>query len=86
MAQVVGFPLTQLCLELVLECAKHYDSRTRIIIGPQGRVMVNLTKESIAKKFNIALHHHLIEEINIGEATKFYDEDHNRSLEIMNNS
>lgn len=61
LAQEAGFPLTQLCLELVLECEKHYDFRTRIIIGPQGRVMQNITEESIAKVFDISSHHKLIE-------------------------
>lgn len=48
--------------------------------------MENLTKESIAEFFNISPHHNLIKEINIGEAIKFYEEDPNRALEIVNNA
>lgn len=86
LAQASGFPPTQLWPELVLECARHYDSRIRIIVGPQGKVMENLTEESIAKVFNIASHHKLIEEINVRDFTKFYEEDSNRALQIMNNA
>lgn len=48
--------------------------------------MANLIEESIAKVFNISSHHKLIEEINIGVAIKFYEEDPNKDLEIMNNA
>jgi hypothetical protein len=56
LAQAIGFPPIFLCLDLIIECTIHYDSDKRIVVGPQGRVITNLTKEFIAGTFNIGFH------------------------------
>lgn len=60
LAQVVGFPPSIQCHELVMECVRHYDSNKRVILGPQGRIMENITEEFIVGTFNIGSHQKLV--------------------------
>lgn len=51
--QATGFPPSVQCNELVLECVKHYDPRTRMIKSPKGAMLAYLPEEAITEVFGI---------------------------------
>lgn len=56
-----------------------------MVVGPQGRILGNLTEDFIAKTFNIVSHHKLVK-INIEEAKDFYTKDPDKALAIINSN
>lgn len=50
---VVGFPSAIHFLELIIECAKHYNAKRRAIVAPDGKLLANHTTEAIGEAFGI---------------------------------
>lgn len=57
---VVGFLPTMQCTELVAECARHYNSVSRDIVAPDGRILANISDEAIREAFRIPGYHNAI--------------------------
>lgn len=54
--QATGFLLAKDCVELIVECALHYNAQSREIIAPDGRALANLSELSIQETFGIPSH------------------------------
>lgn len=53
LAKAVDFPPTLVALELVIACGECYHSQNRRIVTKDGRVLVNLSTQSIGRTFGI---------------------------------
>lgn len=51
--QAAGFPLAIQCNELIVECARHYDTNTKQIKTSDGKVLAFLSETAIHEAFNI---------------------------------
>lgn len=83
LAHVVGFPSIVQCYELVLECARHYDSGTQRIVNPQGIVLANLNPISITQTFDMLDRSHVVE-ANMETAKRYHEEETVKSQQIIN--
>lgn len=59
--QAAGFPPAVQCSELMVECAKHNNSKERTIVASNGMVLAHLTEEAIRETFGIPYHDEMIE-------------------------
>ena len=53
--EVVVFPSAIECLELVVECANHYDPNTKYISKNLGKVLVRIYRTSVSTALRIPL-------------------------------
>lgn len=71
------------CLDLILECAKHYNPERKTISISDGRLLVTLTPESIGEAFGIPSHHSMTYK-TISRAQEVYDAGLARCAYIIN--
>lgn len=51
--KAVGFPPVVRCHELMIECAKHYDSHSRTIVAKDGIALAYLSEGAIGEAFHL---------------------------------
>lgn len=77
------FPPAVQCYELIVECAKHYDSHTRTIVAPDGRTLAYLLEAAISEAFHLPEPKDMLYRSMKG-AKAFYDDDIETCLGIIN--
>lgn len=77
-----GFPPTVQCLELILECAKHYNPERRAILTSNGKLLANLTTGAIGETFGILAFHSMTYKTKDRAAT-IYEAGVERCAEII---
>lgn len=70
------------CYELIVECAKHYDSHTRTIVAKDGRVLTFL-EATISEAFHLPEPRDMIYK-SVEGAKSFYEDDPETCLGIVN--
>lgn len=81
--KAASFPPAIQCYELMIECAKHYDSHTRTIVAKDGRVLAYFSETTINEAFHLPEPRDMIY-ISIEGAKAVYEDDPKACLEIIN--
>lgn len=78
-----SFPPTVRCHELMIECAKQYDSHSRIIVAKDGIVLSYLSKGAISEAFHLPEQRDRIYK-SLEGAKSTYEDDPDTCLNFIN--
>ncbi|XP_057820202.2 uncharacterized protein LOC131033077 [Cryptomeria japonica] len=81
--KAAGFPFAVRCHELMIECARHYDSNSRAIVAKAGTILAHLSEGAISEVFHLPEQRDMIYK-SLEGAKSIYKDDPDTCINFIN--